>query len=110
MLTNAPISTHLVLKGSDFQLIQQCNYACFFSLEKKGINFVLKSVSSSSICLSVHPYSRMEPCWLLLITEIVKVKSEIMFFCVNVSTPKLLDVATSNFADALVSSKSWYLR
>ena len=30
----------------------------------------------------------------------VKVKSEIMFFLVNVSPPKRLDVATSNLADA----------
>ena len=36
----------------------------------------------------------------------VKVKSEIMYFLVNVSPPKWLDVATSNFADALVSSKA----
>ena len=35
----------------------------------------------------------------------VKVKSEIMYFIVNASSPKGLDVATSNFADALVSSK-----
>ena len=32
----------------------------------------------------------------------VKVKVEIMYFLVNASPPKLLDVATSNFADALV--------
>ena len=36
----------------------------------------------------------------------VKVKSEIMYFLVNASTPKPLDVATSNFADALVISKA----
>ena len=36
----------------------------------------------------------------------VKVKSEIMYFLVNASPPKRLDVATSNFADALVSSKA----
>ena len=36
----------------------------------------------------------------------VKVKSEIMFFLVNVSPSKQLDVATSNFADALVRSKA----
>ena len=35
----------------------------------------------------------------------VKVKNEIMYFLVNAS-PKRLDVATSNFADALVSSKA----
>ena len=35
----------------------------------------------------------------------VKVKSEIMYFLVNASPPKQLDVATSKFADALVSSK-----
>ena len=35
----------------------------------------------------------------------VKVKSEIMYFLVNASSPKRLDVATSNFADALVNSK-----
>ena len=35
----------------------------------------------------------------------VKVKSEIMYFLVNASLPKRLDVATSNFADALVSQK-----
>ena len=33
------------------------------------------------------------------------VKSEIMYFLVNASPTKRLDVATSNFADALVSSK-----
>ena len=33
----------------------------------------------------------------------VKVKSEIMYFLVNTSPPKRLDIATSNFADALVS-------
>ena len=36
----------------------------------------------------------------------VKVKSEIMYFLVNASPAKRLDVATSNFADALVSSKA----
>ena len=36
----------------------------------------------------------------------VKVKSEIMYFLVNASPPKRLDVATSNFAGALVSSKA----
>ena len=36
----------------------------------------------------------------------VKVKSEIMYFLVNASPPKPLDVATSNFADALVRSKA----
>ena len=35
----------------------------------------------------------------------VKVKSEIMYFLVNAS-PKRLDLATPNFADALVSSKA----
>ena len=35
----------------------------------------------------------------------VKVKIEIMYVLVNAS-PKRLDVATSNFADALVSSKA----
>ena len=34
-----------------------------------------------------------------------KVKSEILYFLINASPPKLLDVATSNFADALVNSK-----
>ena len=29
-----------------------------------------------------------------------------MYFLVNASPPKLLDVATSNFADALVKSKT----
>ena len=29
-----------------------------------------------------------------------------MYFLVNASPPKLLDVATSNFADALVRSKA----
>ena len=33
-------------------------------------------------------------------------KIEIMYFLVNVSPPKRLDVAASNFADALVSSKA----
>ena len=32
--------------------------------------------------------------------------SEIMYFLVNASPPKQLDVATSNFADALVRSKA----
>ena len=36
----------------------------------------------------------------------VKVKNEIMYFLVNASPPKWLDVATSNFADALFSSKA----
>ena len=36
----------------------------------------------------------------------IKVKSEIMYFPVNASLPKRLDVATSNFADAFVSSKA----
>ena len=36
----------------------------------------------------------------------VKVKSEIMYFLVNAFPPKRLDLATSNFADALVSSKA----
>ena len=31
-----------------------------------------------------------------------KVKGEIMYFLVNASPPKQLDIATSNFADALV--------
>ena len=31
---------------------------------------------------------------------VFKVKSEIMYFLVNASPPKWLDVATSNFADA----------
>ena len=35
-----------------------------------------------------------------------KVKSEIMYFFVNASPPKRLDVATSNFADFLVRSKA----
>ena len=30
----------------------------------------------------------------------------IMYFLVNASPPKWLDIATSNFADALVSSKA----
>ena len=34
----------------------------------------------------------------------MNVKSEIMYFLVNASPPKRMDVATSNFADALVSS------
>ena len=36
----------------------------------------------------------------------VKVKSEIMYFLVNALPPIRLDVETSNFADALVSSKA----
>ena len=36
----------------------------------------------------------------------MKVKSEIMYFLVIASPPKRLDVATSNFAEALVSSKA----
>ena len=36
----------------------------------------------------------------------VKVKKEIMYFLVNASSPKMLDVATSNFADGLVRSKA----
>ena len=36
----------------------------------------------------------------------VKVKSEILYFLVNTSPPKWLDVATSNFAGALASSKA----
>ena len=36
----------------------------------------------------------------------VRVKGEIMYFLVYASPPKLLDVATSNFADALVESKA----
>ena len=36
----------------------------------------------------------------------MKVKSELMYFLVNASPPKRLDVAPSNFADALVSSKA----
>ena len=35
-----------------------------------------------------------------------KKKNEIVYFLVNPSPPKRLDVATSNFADALVSSKA----
>ena len=35
----------------------------------------------------------------------VKDKSEIMYVLVNASPPKLLEIATSNFADALVRSK-----
>ena len=35
-----------------------------------------------------------------------KVKSEIMYFLINASPPKRLDVATSNFAIALVSAKA----
>ena len=36
----------------------------------------------------------------------VKVNSEIMCFLVNAFPPKRLDVVTSNFAEALVSSKA----
>ena len=36
----------------------------------------------------------------------VKVKGEIMHFLVNTSPPKPLDLATSNFADALVRQKA----
>ena len=36
----------------------------------------------------------------------IKVKSELMYFLVNASPPKLFNVATSNFADALVRSKA----
>ena len=36
----------------------------------------------------------------------VKVKSEIIYFLVNTSPLKRLDVAISNFADALVSSRA----
>ena len=36
----------------------------------------------------------------------VKVKGEIMYFLVYASPPKPLDVANSNFADALVESKA----
>ena len=36
----------------------------------------------------------------------VKVKSEIMYFLVNASPPKRFEVATSNYAAALVSSKA----
>ena len=36
----------------------------------------------------------------------VKVNSEIMYFLVNASPPKGLDIPTSNFADALVCSKA----
>ena len=35
-----------------------------------------------------------------------KVKGEIMYFFVNASPPKPLEVATSNYADALVRSKA----
>ena len=37
---------------------------------------------------------------------LVKVNIEIMYFLVNASPPKPLDVATSNFAESLVSSKA----
>ena len=36
----------------------------------------------------------------------VKVKNEIVFFLLNASAPKGLDVLTSNFADVLVSPKA----
>ena len=42
----------------------------------------------------------------LCICPKVKVNSEIMYFLVNASPPKRLVVATSNFADALVSSNA----
>ena len=42
----------------------------------------------------------------LSLTSKFKVKSEIMYFLVNATPPKRLDVATSNFADALVSSQA----
>ena len=35
----------------------------------------------------------------------VKVKGEIMYFLVNASSPKPLDVATSNFADVWLDKK-----
>ena len=38
----------------------------------------------------------------------VKVKGEIMYFLVNASPPKPLDLATSNFADAFVRSKGGF--
>ena len=41
----------------------------------------------------------------VLVSSKVKVKREIMYFLVNASPPKGLGVATSNFADDLVSSK-----
>ena len=48
----------------------------YFSLEKRYINFVPKSVRRPSVCLSVRP---------------------IVTFLVNVSPPKPLEVATVNF-------------
>ena len=44
----------------------------------------------------------------VLVSPKVKVKSEIMYFLVNASPPKRLGVhvETSNFTDALVSSKA----
>ena len=56
------------------------NYTRFF-LKKKGyINFVPKSVRCPSVCPSVRAYVRPS-----------------VTFLVNVSPPKLLDLATSNF-------------
>ena len=42
----------------------------------------------------------------VLVSPKVKVKSEIKYFLVNASPPKRLGVETSNFTDALVSSKA----
>ena len=44
--------------------------------------------------------------YFLFVFDLNKVKGEIMYFLVNTSPPKPLDVATSNFVDALVRSKA----
>ena len=60
-----------------------------FSLEKNGyINFVPKSVRRPSVCLSFRPSVRLS------VRAYVRPS---VTFLVNVSPPKPLEVATSNF-------------
>ena len=68
-------------KAMALLLLIHCLLYPLFSLEKKGyINFVSKSVRRPSVCPSVRPCVRPS-----------------VTFLVNVSPPKPLEVATSNF-------------
>ena len=72
------------------------------------MHFLLNRWTKQLKALQVHRSYGVEDTrqrFVLSLTK-VKVKSEIMYFLVNASPPKPLDVATSNFADALVRSKA----
>ena len=70
------------------------------------MHFLLNCWTWQLQTLQVHRSFDVEDtgqCFAFVIDLRILVKKELMYFFVNASPPKWLDVATSNFADVLVS-------